>query len=241
MQSVHNRFMVDVVLALDARNGIYVQAPDLPSRLLNIIWSPIDRRTLFKSLSWREFMKKTVLGEEANGRTLFSRLLEAKDPETGQSLSHQELMAEAQFLLVAGLYRLITANWLSNKIWRRFCRLRNDCYHVIIVVLLYSQQPIRLPNLSIRDPLQFLVPLTNPNRPRALLLHLPLGLHPRNTAHVTRRRRRHVAWGRSRWCYSRQSIHPRRLRRWYLHLRNSPQRYLLPRPFLLYPRALASR
>ena len=114
MQSVHNRFMVDVVLALDARNGICVQAPGLPSRLLDVIWSPIDRRTLFESPTWRGTMKNIVLGKEANAATLFSRLLEAKDPETGQSLSHQELMAEAQFLLVAGLHGLLTPTRPSN-------------------------------------------------------------------------------------------------------------------------------
>ncbi len=110
MQSVQNRFMVDIVLALDARNGIYAQAPNLPSNLLDIVWSPIDRKMLLKSLNWREVMRKAVLDRKTNARTLFSRLLEAKDPETGQSLSHQELMAEAQFLLVAGLHHRLRIN-----------------------------------------------------------------------------------------------------------------------------------
>ena len=55
-------------------------------------------------------MRKAVLDRETNARTLFSRLLEVKDPETGQSLSHQDLMAEAQFLLVTGLYHRLRTN-----------------------------------------------------------------------------------------------------------------------------------
>ena len=104
MININNRFIIDVVLALDARNGIYAQAPNLPTRILDIIWPPMDRRTLLRSLKWRGAASKTVLGGEAITRCLFTNLLEAKDPETGQGLSFQELMAEAQFLLVAGLY-----------------------------------------------------------------------------------------------------------------------------------------
>lgn len=103
MQAQDHRFMIDVVLALDARNGIYAQSPNLPGQILDLIWSPLKRKNLFKSLRWRAEMKEKVLGKEKASSTLFSNLLEARDPETGQGLSMQELMAEAQFLLVAGM------------------------------------------------------------------------------------------------------------------------------------------
>ena len=47
-------------------------------------------------------MKEKVLENEKAASILFSTLLNVEDPETGQGLSMQELMAEAQFLLVAG-------------------------------------------------------------------------------------------------------------------------------------------
>lgn len=103
MKSQEYRFMIDVVLALDARNGIYAQSPSLPGQILDIVWSPLKRKHLMQSLKWRAEMKDKVLGKEKASSTLFSNLLEAKDPETGQGLSMQELMAEAQFLLVAGM------------------------------------------------------------------------------------------------------------------------------------------
>ena len=103
MNAQDYRFMIDVVLALDARNGIYAQSPSLPSHILDLLWAPLHQRNLIQSLKWRSQMKEKVLGKEKVSSTLFSNLLEAKDPKTGQGLSTQELMAEAQFLLVAGL------------------------------------------------------------------------------------------------------------------------------------------
>ncbi len=93
MIATDNGFMIDVVLALDARNGIHAQAPNLPTRILDMIWPLMDRRTLLRSLKWRRAASKTVLGGEAITRCLFTNLLEAKDPKTGQGLSFQELMA----------------------------------------------------------------------------------------------------------------------------------------------------
>ena len=49
-------------------------------------------------------MKEKVLENEKAASILFSTLLSGEDPETGQGLSVQELMAEAQFLLVAGSF-----------------------------------------------------------------------------------------------------------------------------------------
>ncbi|KAL6714381.1 hypothetical protein ACLMJK_007804 [Lecanora helva] len=112
MKNHDHRFMIDVVLALDARNGIYAQSPHLPGRVLDLLWSPLTHRTMIKSLRWRTEMKDKVLGKEKASSTLFSNLLNARDPETGDRLSMQELMAEAQFLLVAGFET--TATTLSS-------------------------------------------------------------------------------------------------------------------------------
>lgn len=64
MKSQDHRFMIDAVLALDAQNDIYAQSRSLPSRLLDLLWSPLKRRDLLKGLRWRAKMKDKVLEGE---------------------------------------------------------------------------------------------------------------------------------------------------------------------------------
>ena len=85
---------------------MYAQAPWLARTHLELLWSPIDLQTLRKCVQWRkdvgDKLKDQVKDQEKISRSLFSKVLGVKDSETGKALSYNELLAEAQFLLVAG-------------------------------------------------------------------------------------------------------------------------------------------
>lgn len=78
-------------------------------------------------------MKDEVLRQDEAAPTLFSNLLKAKDPETGQGLSMQELMAEAQFLLVAGMHQSDSS---QNNNLSSLNRLRNHSNDALFSFLL---------------------------------------------------------------------------------------------------------
>lgn len=90
------------VLALNRRNGVYAQCPGLAWFHLELLWSPIDPQTSEKWLRWGQDVGDKLKTQEKTTSSLFSTVLGAKDPETGNDISYPELIAEAQTLLVAG-------------------------------------------------------------------------------------------------------------------------------------------
>ena len=93
---------MQAILALNRRNGVYAQCPELAWLHLELFWSPIDLQTSKKCLKWRQDVGDRLKAQEKTKSSLFSTVLGAKDPETGGDISYSELIAEAQTLLVAG-------------------------------------------------------------------------------------------------------------------------------------------
>lgn len=97
-----NRFMVNAILALNVRSGIYAQSPALASLHLDLLWWPVDRQTLLKCLQWRRDVSRTLIEEKKSLNKLGSSILGKGELRTGTDNLQDKLMVEAQVLLVAG-------------------------------------------------------------------------------------------------------------------------------------------
>ena len=110
MTTIENRYVLYAILALNKRNGVYAQCPRLAWLNLELLWSPVDRLTLKECLRWRQEVGDRLKDAEKTSKSLFSTVLNARDPETGEEISYTELMAEAQTLLVAGKLPMLPSN-----------------------------------------------------------------------------------------------------------------------------------
>jgi hypothetical protein len=55
-----------------------------------------------KCLRWRQHVLRRLKDKETTLNGLFHRVLDMKDPETGEDIPYNDIMAEAQLLQVAG-------------------------------------------------------------------------------------------------------------------------------------------
>lgn len=99
-----NRFIVDAIAASNIRTSIYAQFPELAKFKLEKIFYPngAKMRERFLNLT-REFAESRSKLDKDHNKDLFSFVVEAKDPETGQGFSLPELWSESKFLIVAGI------------------------------------------------------------------------------------------------------------------------------------------
>ncbi|KAI8628148.1 putative cytochrome P450 [Xylariaceae sp. FL1651] len=103
-----NHWIIDGVLGQMRRISFLTTLPELQEmRMQNILFPGARQRALRFSGKSREIMEarqereKNGLGGE-DSIDLFSRLLNAKDPETGEGLSQKQLWAESNLLIIAG-------------------------------------------------------------------------------------------------------------------------------------------
>ncbi|KAL0935888.1 benzoate 4-monooxygenase cytochrome p450 [Colletotrichum truncatum] len=103
LQSSENHWIAEAILGQMRRVSFLMQLPELEDMRLHKLLFPQARKKAMRfSLKSKEIMekRKQALGETKND--LFSKLLEAKDPETGESLSQLQLWAESNLLIIAG-------------------------------------------------------------------------------------------------------------------------------------------
>lgn len=81
---------------------MHAQCPKLAGLHLELLWPPINLHIFRKCLQWRQSLRERLERQEKATNGLFFRVLGVKDPETGKDVSYDELLAEAQFLQVAG-------------------------------------------------------------------------------------------------------------------------------------------
>lgn len=98
-----NQFIIDAIAASNIRTSIYAQFPELAKFKLEKILYPngVKMRQRFLSVT-REFAESKSKLDRNHKKDLFSFVVEAKDPETGQGFSSSELWSETKFLIVAG-------------------------------------------------------------------------------------------------------------------------------------------
>ncbi|KAI0873978.1 putative cytochrome P450 [Hypoxylon argillaceum] len=103
-----NHWIVDGVLGQMRRISFLTTMPEVQDlRLQSILFPGARERALRFSGKSREIMEARQAREKsgaggAEATDLFSRLLHAKDPETGEVLSQKQLWAESNLLIIAG-------------------------------------------------------------------------------------------------------------------------------------------
>lgn len=102
-EKTENRFLMDAVVATSKKAAVYLHYPALAKLHLEKL---LARRTLWMREKYLRLMSRLVKSRlEADKNLhndLFSFLVEAKDPETGEGFTESELWAESRFLLIAG-------------------------------------------------------------------------------------------------------------------------------------------
>lgn len=98
-----NHFLMEAVEATGKKAGVYVQYPRLQKLGLERF---LARKTVYMREKYLALMAKLVksrlAAEKDSQNDLFSFVVDAKDPETGNGFSESELWAESRFLLIAG-------------------------------------------------------------------------------------------------------------------------------------------
>lgn len=102
-EKTENRFLMDAVVATSRKAAVYLHYPALAKLQLEKL---LAQRTIWmreKYLKLMSHLVKSRLEVDKNlHHDLFSFLVEAKDPETGEGFTESELRAESRFLLIAG-------------------------------------------------------------------------------------------------------------------------------------------
>jgi cytochrome P450 len=102
-----DHWVLSDIIGNQERVAFLMHIPELEDLKLNHIMFPEARfkakRFAMKSKAIME-ERKAREGDKAGkgGNDLFSRLLNAKDPETGEGLSHAQLWVESNLLIIAG-------------------------------------------------------------------------------------------------------------------------------------------
>ncbi|KDN64424.1 hypothetical protein CSUB01_10421 [Colletotrichum sublineola] len=103
LESPDNHWIADAILGQMRRVSFLMQLPELEDmRLHNVLFPNARKKALKFSLKSREMMEKREEASDGVANDLFSKLFAAKDPETGESLSRQQLWAESNLLIIAG-------------------------------------------------------------------------------------------------------------------------------------------
>lgn len=103
LTTTESRFVINAVLALNRGSGTYAQSQGLAKfRFLDLAWPPVTVQTFLKCLRWRQHVLRRLKDKETTLNGLFHRVLDMKDPETGEDIPYNDIMAEAQLLQVAG-------------------------------------------------------------------------------------------------------------------------------------------
>lgn len=99
-----NHFILDAIAANILRAGVFQQFPALAKfGLVMPLLYPKVVRLRQKFMQVTTDLVETRLSADKNSQhDLFSFIVDAKDPETGQGFSNKEIWAESRLLLIAG-------------------------------------------------------------------------------------------------------------------------------------------
>lgn len=231
-----NRFLVDAISAANLRSSIYSEFPELAKlRLEDILYRDDgNMRQQFVDLM-RELDESRTSGGSKGKYDLFSVLIDAKDPETGEGFTLEELWSESKLLIGAGK-ELRYSSFREDGITNEICRLRHFFYgydHCVFLPLAISRV---LQEGHGRSSLYLQQCRRDCPRLKAILLHLPPSLHKRIYENITTSWR--CSMERIRRYYNRWPLHTTRLRRRHFHVCHPPQRRILPRLIHIRSRAM---
>ncbi|GJC89903.1 cytochrome P450 monooxygenase apf7 [Colletotrichum liriopes] len=104
LESNENHWIAEAILGQMRRVSFLMQLPEIEDLGLHRLLFPDARRKAFRfSQKSRGIMESRKSAGKGDSNDLFSKLLAAKDPETGESLSPLQLWAESNLLIIAGM------------------------------------------------------------------------------------------------------------------------------------------
>ena len=113
LTDAENHWIIDGVSGQMRRMSLLTTLPEIQEmRLHHLLFSGARQKAIRFSLKSREIMEARAQREKNLGyldgqggkEDLFSKLLAAEDPETGEGLSQKQLWAESNLLIIAGKY-----------------------------------------------------------------------------------------------------------------------------------------
>lgn len=102
-EKTDNHFLMDAVLATSKKAAVHIHYPALAKLQLEKLLARKTMEMRDKYLKLMAYLVKSRLEAGKNAHNdLFSFLIDAKDPETGEGFTKSELWTESRFLLIAG-------------------------------------------------------------------------------------------------------------------------------------------
>ena len=102
---VDNRFILRLIQVASFRVGVCLQMPTLAVWNIDKFFTPHVRKIRDKYIRISKEMAMERMNMESKRQDLFSYILAAKDPETGNGFSLDEIWGESTLLIVAGKLR----------------------------------------------------------------------------------------------------------------------------------------
>jgi cytochrome P450 len=114
LEKAENHWIIDAVIGQTRRISFLTQLPEIEDLGIHRILFPEARKKAFRfSAKSREIMEARKRMEDPNNIDISSKLLAARDAETGESLSPSQLWAESNLLIIAGKWTL-PMTWFTH-------------------------------------------------------------------------------------------------------------------------------
>ena len=97
-----NRFIIALIHAASFRVGVCLQMPNLAVWNMDKVFTPYLRKLRDRYVEFSKEMATERMNMNSKRQDLFSYILSAKDPETGNGFSMDEIWGESTLLIVAG-------------------------------------------------------------------------------------------------------------------------------------------
>ncbi|TVY75856.1 Cytochrome P450 monooxygenase apf7 [Lachnellula suecica] len=101
-EKIDNRYIIDLIQPAVFRVGVFLQMPELAVWNVDKIFLPNVRSLRDKFVALSRSMALDRVNMDSKRQDLFSHILAARDPETGNGFSLDELWGESTLLIVAG-------------------------------------------------------------------------------------------------------------------------------------------
>ncbi|TVY93749.1 Cytochrome P450 monooxygenase [Lachnellula willkommii] len=102
LEKFDNRYIIDLIQYAAFRVGVCLQMPQLALWRVDKVAAPAVRRLRDKYVALSKSMALDRVNMDGARRDLFSHILAARDPETGNGFSLDELWGESTLLTIAG-------------------------------------------------------------------------------------------------------------------------------------------
>lgn len=118
LERVENRYIIDLIQGAAFRVGVCLQKPSLALWNVDKVVAPNTRKLRDRYIRLSHQMAHERMNMPSKRQDLFSHILAAKDPHTGQGFSLDEIWGESTLLIVAGMPLSTIPFDLGAKSWK---------------------------------------------------------------------------------------------------------------------------